>query len=169
MSRPGAALAPDRGDVVLALIRCLAALGLVVAAAWLPWATFKASELGISLNVTPGSESVALCVIGLVVIGLSLVQLVKPAQILGWLLLALSALALLLAIVAALRSISTANHLSLNAAQGAVETSYAAGSTLAATACFVMVAVSALALQRSSARAALLRQHRAEGSEISPG
>ena len=104
MSRPGAALAPDRGDVVLALIRCLAALGLVVASVWLPWATFKASELGISLNVTPGSESVALCVIGLVVIGLSLVQLVKPAQILGWLLLALSALALLLAIVAALRS-----------------------------------------------------------------
>jgi hypothetical protein len=155
VSMDGEPSAVDRGDLALFLVRCLAALGLVVAAVWLPWATFKASQLGITLDVTPGGLSVALCALGLAVVGISMVQLVRPARILGWLLLALSALALVLAIVAALRSISTANHLSMSSTQSAIETSYATGSTLAATAGFVMVAASALALQRASARAAL--------------
>jgi hypothetical protein len=108
-------------------------LAFIVAANWLPWAT---SNLG-SVRHTPGALTPFMTGVGAIVIVVSLATLRRPSRLADIVLMWLSVLAMVIAVIVALDSISSAN------ADPGGGTAYGAGSGVGVVAALVMVLVAA--------------------------
>ena len=133
----------ERTAFVLAIIRCVASLALLAAALWLPWATFTESALGVT-TFTGGSLAHWLVVLALFTMAMSPVALRWPSIWVRWALLGSSICAFGLAVLLALRSISSANSVLTHTYS---QTSYASGAVLGVLSGVAMTATAVLGLR----------------------
>ena len=130
----------ERTAFVLAIIRCVASLALIAAALWLPWAAFKEGSLGVT-TFTGGSLADWLVVLALVTMAMSPVAMRWPSTWIRWAILGSSICAFGLAVLLALRSISSANSVLTHTYS---QTSYASGAVLGVLSGVVMTATAIL-------------------------
>jgi len=140
----------QRAPLVLVVVGSIASLVLITAVLWLPWATITGGAHGGTIKFTGGSLTRPVVYPALVVPVLWLAALRWPQRMINLLLLVASVIALLFAVLLALRSISSANSLAVadSSIEGAVltQTSYALGSVLGVAAGVATVTVSAVGL-----------------------
>ena len=132
-----------RRAFVLVVIRCVASLALIVAALWLPWATFEERARGMT-SFAGGSITGWLVALALSTMTLSAVALRWPSSWVRWAILGSSICALGLAVLLALRSISSANSV---LAHSYSQTSYASGSVVGVLSGVAMMATAVLSLK----------------------
>ena len=133
----------DRRNVALVIIRCAASLAMIVAALWLPWATFEENSHR-SITYSAGSLTGSLVALALLTTVLSATTLRWPSTWIRWATLVACVCALGLAVGLALHSISSANSVPVHAYS---QTSYASGSVLGVLAGVAMTATAALGLR----------------------
>ncbi len=131
-----------RPAFALAIMRCVASLALITAALRLPWATFKEGSLGVT-TFTGGSLADWLVTLAVVTIAMTPVALRWPSAWIRWVILGSSICALGLAVLLALRSISSANSVLTHYYS---QTSYASGAALGVMSGVAMAATAALGL-----------------------
>lgn len=118
---------------VLNGVATVASLAFIVAANWLPWANSRAG----SVRYTPGALGPFMTGVGAAVIAISLATLRRPSRLADVVLLWLSVLAMVIAVIVALDSISSAN------ADPGGGTAYGVGSGVGVVAALVLVLVAA--------------------------
>lgn len=132
-----------RPAFALAIIRCVASLALITAALRLPWATFKEGSLRVT-TFTGGSLADWLVTLAVVTIAMTPVALRWPSAWIRWAILGSSICALGLAVLLALRSISSANSVLTHFYS---QTSYASGTALGVLFGVAMAGTAALDLR----------------------
>ena len=118
---------------ILTCVGTVASVAFIVAANWLPWAT---SNLG-SVRYTPGALAPFMTGIGAVVTVISLATLRRPSRAADIVLVWLAVLAMVIAVVVALDSISSANS------DPGGGTAYGVGTGVGIVAALVMVLAAA--------------------------
>ncbi len=127
------------------IFRCVASLALITAALKLPWATFKEGSLGVT-TFTGGSLADWLVTLAVVTMAMTTAGLRWPSAWIRWAILGSSSCVLGLAVLLALRSISSANSVPTHFYS---QTSYASGTALGVLSGVAMAATAALGLRSS--------------------
>jgi hypothetical protein len=126
----------------LALIEVIAGACLVVAAAVLPWATYRDVLANTTTEFRAGVLGATLVGVGVLSIGVGVLGALRESKWLRALQIVVASAALLVSIVLALRKISSANHV---VAEGMSQTSYALGAVVGVIASLALVIASVLA------------------------
>jgi len=138
---------PGRPTFALAIIRCVASLALITAALRLPWATCKEGALRVT-TFTGGSLADWLVTLAVVTIAMTPVALRWPSAWIRWAILGSSICAFGLAVLLALRSISSANSVLTHfSSHFYTQTSYASGAVLGVLSGVAMAATAILDLR----------------------
>ena len=126
----------------LALFEVIAGACLVVAAAVMPWATYRDVLANKTTEFHGGALGVTLVGVGVLSIALAVLGAARESMWVRGMQIVVASAALLVSIVLALQKISSANHV---VAEGLSQTSYALGAAVGVVASLALVIASVLA------------------------
>ena len=125
-------------------IQVLCGIALVIAGAFLPWATYTNLATGVTTPFRGGPLSICVILAGSATITLALGSLLTPSARLAWTQVAVAGSALVLCVWLYLTKISAANSVTLGAPGSGVRTAGGSGTPLALGAAVILVVTTIL-------------------------
>jgi hypothetical protein len=145
----------ERNDTRIGLGVIAAALVLLVAALWVPWATYRSQ--GVTLTFRAGWLDVVLVLCGALTLFLGVLTLVVTRRAnIYWGLLATSCVAVVSSLGLALTKIKDANDVAQSVTSGSIQTSFGVGAVLGTAAAVLLLVLCVVELTSMKAKRARL-------------